>query len=782
MPEPLDVMRTVVFADDGASPFSGANEATVIAGALPPGFVVVHPRFAERLTSEHSQWVEVEVPERHELTRDVPNVGEEALADLDERGLVKVGAQVKPGALLVGLVTPREGTPLSPEEKLLRAIFGEAAGDVVDRSSRAPAWCSGTVTVAELEGRRARVQVSWARPLEPGDELELDGQAAVVAAIAPIDADLACVGVAAKVRVTKRFVARELLEARSIGPYDVTTQLPLIGRDRNGGQRLEPALAEVLAAHAPWMAWECQTLKADDVMGRTRAYEALVKQENPAKDVVDVAPAPESSPAPVAPPSGMRDIFSFFEKPKPGGDTPAGITLLQALLEAMGLAVRLADDAPGVSVLSDDEVTKRSHGLVKPGDLASQKLFGPERDYECACGKYKRMKHRGVVCEKCGVEVIQSKVRRERFGHLALPGPCVHPLRRDVTLTVLPVLPPGLRLAPSPLDDLYGRLLEAGSVEVAQALLDELVSTLTASVEQAWAAARAKPVDFSGRAALVVDPSLAAGQCRVPMDVLLRVFAPHAYGALEAAGYTTTIKSSKSMVEQRKPEALRAVTAVSAGVPVLLVNGARAVSRTVTAWDAPAIAVDVETFGRLGGGLVQLFAPISTQAALELSAFPDAPSAPPSAPRGWLSEAWRAGELMPFVLRAASSGERQEEADLVLRAVVGRPPSSAPGADVMERWENERRERQAAAMREPAAEAAAQGASSLPPHWERSLDELEFSVRTANALATMGLQTVGDLCQRTEAELLKANGFARQSLKEVKELLNDLGLTLGMRP
>ncbi|MBL8920379.1 MAG: hypothetical protein JNJ54_16040 [Myxococcaceae bacterium] len=235
------------------------------------------------------------------------------------------------------------------------------------------------------------------------------------------------------------------------------------------------------------------------------------------------------------------------------------------------------------------------------------------------------------------------------------------------------------------------------------------------------------------------------------------------------------------MVEQRKPEALQAVAAVSEGLPLLLANGGNALCRTITAWDAPAIAVDPDTFNRLGGGPVQLFAPISTQAALELAAFPDVPVAGSSAAQGWLSEAWRDGVLLPAVQRAATTGERETLHDVVIRCSLGRPPAEAPPAEALERWENERRERQTEAMRVPAQQEAAAAPTTQHPNWARSLDELECSVRTANVLATMGLQTVGDLCQRTEADLLKMNGFSRQSLKEVKELLSELGLSLGMR-
>jgi len=90
---------------------------------------------------------------KEEITRDIPNVGEEALADLDESGIVRVGAEVKQGDILVGKITPKGETQLSPEEKLLRAIFGEKAGDVRDTSLRVPPGVTGTVIGAQIFSR-----------------------------------------------------------------------------------------------------------------------------------------------------------------------------------------------------------------------------------------------------------------------------------------------------------------------------------------------------------------------------------------------------------------------------------------------------------------------------------------------------------------------------------------------------------------------------------------------------------------------------------------------------
>ena len=113
----------------------------------------------------------------------------------------------------------------------------------------------------------------------------------------------------------------------------------------------------------------------------------------------------------------MRDLYNLFEKPKDP----------------------LAFNALRISIASPEKIREWSFGEVKKPEtinyrtfkperdgLFCAKIFGPVKDYECNCGKYKRMKHRGVICDKCGVEVTLSKVRRERLGDIQLASPCSH--------------------------------------------------------------------------------------------------------------------------------------------------------------------------------------------------------------------------------------------------------------------------------------------------------------------------------------------------------------------
>ncbi len=110
---------------------------------------------------------------REEITRDIPNVGEEAMKDLDESGIIRIGAEVNPGDILVGKITPKGETQLSPEEKLLRAIFGEKAGDVRDTSLRIPPGVTGAVINARVFSRKGVDKDERTREIEDSEEARL---------------------------------------------------------------------------------------------------------------------------------------------------------------------------------------------------------------------------------------------------------------------------------------------------------------------------------------------------------------------------------------------------------------------------------------------------------------------------------------------------------------------------------------------------------------------------------------------------------------------------------
>ncbi len=113
----------------------------------------------------------------------------------------------------------------------------------------------------------------------------------------------------------------------------------------------------------------------------------------------------------------VQDLYSFFQKPK-------NPTRYNAVRISLASPEKILEWSYG-EVKKPETINYRTFKPERDG-LFCAKIFGPTKDYECNCGKYKRMKHRGVVCEKCGVEVIQSKVRRERMGHIKLAAPVAH--------------------------------------------------------------------------------------------------------------------------------------------------------------------------------------------------------------------------------------------------------------------------------------------------------------------------------------------------------------------
>jgi DNA-directed RNA polymerase subunit beta len=311
-----------------------------------------------------------------EITRDIPNVGEDVLKDLDDRGIVRIGAEVMPGDILVGKVTPKGETELTAEERLLRAIFGEKAREVRDTSLRVPHGEGGKVVDVKVFSREngdeltpgvnrlVRVYVAQKRKVSEGDKMAgRHGNKGVIARIlpeedmpflpdgTPVEIVLNPLGVPSRMnigqilethlgwaaRVLGRQVATpvfdgatedEVLEfmrqaglpedgktdlrdgrtgayfdrritvgyiymlklahlvddkihARSTGPYSLVTQQPLGGKAQFGGQRFGEMEVWALEAYgAAYTLQELLTVKSDDVVGRVKTYEAIVKGEN----------------------------------------------------------------------------------------------------------------------------------------------------------------------------------------------------------------------------------------------------------------------------------------------------------------------------------------------------------------------------------------------------------------------------------------------------------------------------------------------------------------------
>jgi len=334
----------------------------------------------DRFTSIHIEEYECEARDTklgpEEITRDIPNVGEDALKDLDERGIIRIGAEVRPEDILVGKVTPKGETELTAEERLLRAIFGEKSREVRDTSLKVPHGEKGKIIDVKVFSRESgdelspgvnhlvRVYVAQKRKILQGDKMAgRHGNKGVIAKVlpeedmpyledgSPVDIVLNPLGVPSRMnlgqimethlgwaarmlgmsvatpvfdgahaedisewlqdaglpadgktwlrdgRSGERFsrpitvgliymlklahLVDDKIHARSTGPYSMITQQPLGGKAQFGGQRFGEMEVWALEAYgAAYTLQELLTVKSDDVVGRVKTYEAIVKGEN----------------------------------------------------------------------------------------------------------------------------------------------------------------------------------------------------------------------------------------------------------------------------------------------------------------------------------------------------------------------------------------------------------------------------------------------------------------------------------------------------------------------
>ncbi len=381
-----------------------------------------------------------------EITRDIPNVGEDALKDLDERGIIRVGAEVRAGDILVGKVTPKGEPEPSAEERLLRAIFAEKSSDVRDTSLRLPHGEYGTVVDVKTFDRTnstelspgvnlvVRVYIAQKRKISVGDKMAgRHGNKGVVSRIlpsedmpflpdgTPLDIVLNPLGVPSRMNIGQvlevhlGYAAKALgwkvctpvfdgaheddirrclemagisrdgkvqlydgrtgepfdnkvtvgymyylklhhlvddkIHARSIGPYSLVTQQPLGGKAQFGGQRFGEMEVWALEAYgAAYTLQEILTVKSDDVVGRVKTYESIVKGQN-------------------VPPAGVPESFRVLIKE----------------LQSLALDVKVLD-ADGNEIdlkqrFEEDDLPFTPAGDFNPADADADALF-PEFDLE----------------------------------------------------------------------------------------------------------------------------------------------------------------------------------------------------------------------------------------------------------------------------------------------------------------------------------------------------------------------------------------------------------------
>ncbi len=388
------------------------------------------------LTSIHIEEYEIEARDTklgpEEITRDIPNVGEDALRDLDDRGIIRIGAEVSAGDILVGKVTPKGETELTAEERLLRAIFGEKAREVRDTSLRVPHGEYGIIVDVKVFTRAngdelppgvnqiVRCYIAQKRKISVGDKMAgRHGNKGVISRIlpeedmpflpdgTPLQIVLNPLGVPSRMNIGQvlevhlGYAAKKLgwkvatpvfdganeedimnalekagydrdgktvlydgrtgepfdnrvtvgymhmlklahlvddkIHARSTGPYSLVTQQPLGGKAQFGGQRFGEMEVWALEAYgAAYTLQEILTVKSDDVVGRVKTYESIVKGEN---------------------------------VPKPG--VPESFKVLIKELQSLALDVKVLDGNGNEVILKEME--------DEPGDL-SVNISGNERD------------------------------------------------------------------------------------------------------------------------------------------------------------------------------------------------------------------------------------------------------------------------------------------------------------------------------------------------------------------------------------------------------------------
>ncbi|MFB6835788.1 hypothetical protein [Streptomyces sp. NPDC056361] len=397
-----------------------------------------------------------------QLTAEPPEVKPDLCGALASDGIVLPGDTVEPGDLLVGISTPRTEESLNPEERLLRAIFGEKYDDRQDASfrwaGRHPArvlsvhigtaasescdvaWHPARVVQEEVlrPGERARISISLATtdPLETGDVLYgPDDSRAVVCGTQEAHGTDVLVGpdhpwategpartVGIRLRPDER--SRSAVSARATGSYSMVRQLPVPTDARDPGLPVRLTdLAWLLRHGASRTAFELHVLRSDSVDGRLGLFELLVKGGTSLRDI----PLPPSEHATTLESAPIEAVRNW------------GRLLRAACVEPVWHGDRLSFRA-----IDDEQVLAASFGEVRnfdtmdlrtrrpvPGGLACQSIFGPVRDHACGCGKLRGPGHAGELCPRCGVEVVDTMVRRRRMGHIELAAPMVHPWYED---------------------------------------------------------------------------------------------------------------------------------------------------------------------------------------------------------------------------------------------------------------------------------------------------------------------------------------------------------------
>jgi len=207
-------------------------------------------------------------------------------------------------------------------------------------------------------------------------------------------------------------LVEDKIHMRSTGPYSLITQQPLGGKARMGGQRFGEMEVWALEGYgAAYTLKEMLTYKSDDVSGRAAVFKSIIKGEK----IKEIFFQPTSFKVLS---SELRALCLNTEADKDSKERLRSVSLKLASPEQI-LSWSYGE------VLNSETINYRTQRPERDG-LFSERIFGPTKDFECYCGKYKKAKYKGIICDRCGVEVTYSRVRRERMGHIKLATPIAH--------------------------------------------------------------------------------------------------------------------------------------------------------------------------------------------------------------------------------------------------------------------------------------------------------------------------------------------------------------------
>ncbi len=700
----------------------------------------------------------------------------------------------------------------TPEEKLLRAIFGDLADSVavdgLDENGvpavgalilRGAVVCCDPVTrerqrfTQDVDGavvsvdvradgldpslrERVEILLSSTRTLTVGDSIAVDGRVlGLVADIVDDRSPEARIYVHSRVAVAPGAArasialptARQRSSARESGPYDDFTRRPT-----HGERVLRGALQSLVERGCLALVTDFAAFKFDDRAQRTSAQQALSRGEaieHPWRTAASNTAAPTG------------DIFSLFDRPRVSVRSSAA--LARAVVYARALAVDLCVEGQRLSLRARPDAATDSSGEVEK-DLDDPRIFGSRRDDQCECGALSTTRDRGATCARCGVTVLDASAREQRFGHCSLREPFEHPASSALGAT-LAVVPPAYRARnDAELEAAYQRVVASRTADDARAVCSLLVQRLARTL----ALPEEIHVDFSGGATAIVDPTLAPDALVVPVDLVTTVGAALLCAKCEEAGLAQTVHSAKALLAS--DAALRRTLALwlLRTRPLLLqrdgTDGPLVSANATDVDEQPVFRVGVALGERLfafSGDRLSAHVPLSAAAIREADWLASADEAAvlrgaAASDRSWVERLCALGEAQQAgALRALVESEAEDACEGLDAAWLIGGYALDDDAGLLDR---EPVECDLAAF---FARGDAAVDPSTSPALDRSIDELDLSVRTLNALQSMGISTVRDLAQKTEAELLKAKRFGRRSLLEVKEVLSALGLWLGWR-